>query len=142
MLLLYIFYENDASYAMMNYLSNFVKRGDPNKPKSPNENTYGLTVKNFYLNLEWERYTLDNKKRLVFSLDGKQGPNFKSPSQVNYRLGLAVRSTVQSSNTPNRVRWTLIMVKGHRETVKKSKVYGVMEWTYSKNFDKAKNKGT
>ena len=34
------------------------------------------------------------------------------------------------------------MVKGHRETVKKSKVYGVMEWTYSKNFDKAKNKGT
>ena len=73
---------------MMNYLSNFVKRGDPNKPKSPNENTYGLTVKNFYLNLEWERYTLDNKKRLVFSLDGKQGPNYKSPSQVNYRLGL------------------------------------------------------
>ena len=75
------------SYAMMNYLSNFVKRGDPNKPKSPNENTYGLTVKNFYLNLEWERYTLDNKKRIVFSLDGKQGPNYKSPSQVNYRLG-------------------------------------------------------
>ena len=55
-----------------------MKRGDPNKPKSPNENTYGLTVKNFYLNLEWERYTLDNKKRIVFSLDGKQGPNYKS----------------------------------------------------------------
>ena len=81
-------YENTISYAMMNYLANFVKRGDPNKPKSPNDNTYGLTVKNFYLNLEWEKYTLDNKKRLVFSLDGKQGPNFKSPSQVNYRLGL------------------------------------------------------
>ena len=116
---------------MMNYLSNFVKRGDPNKPKSPNENTYGLTVKNFYLNLEWERYTLDNKKRLVFSLDGKQGPNYKSPSQVNYRLGLT--SSERSFEViSNRTRKDLVWpMKGHLRS--SNRIKEPSSWGYGMN---------
>ena len=116
---------------MMNYLSNFVKRGDPNKPKSPNENTYGLTVKNFYLNLEWERYTLDNKKRIVFSLDGKQGPNYKSPSQVNYRLGLT--SSERSFEViSNRTRKDLVWpMKGHLRSL--NRIKEPSSWGYGMN---------